>query len=55
MGTVGETTKADTLHHGFGLQNIGLAAKKYHGNISVRIEEAEVRLFVLEVMLMNDN
>ena len=53
MGKVGVTTKKDAIYHGFGLQNIELAAKKYQGNISIRTEEGEVRIFVLEVMLMN--
>lgn len=53
MGSIRKTTKKDSIHHGFGLQNIEFATKKYNGDISVRVEKGETRLFILEIMLMN--
>ncbi len=51
---IGKTSKKDSMNHGFGLQNIQLAAKKYQGQMVTKVEEQENHhVFVLEIMLMN--
>lgn len=50
----GKTSKKDKLNHGFGLQNIRLAAEKYGGEVNVEIyKEKDESIFSLEIMLMN--
>jgi sensor histidine kinase YesM len=46
-----ETTKQDTLNHGYGLINIRKVAQKYYGDIDISQEE---NMFTLMVMLMID-
>ena len=46
-----ETTKQDTLNHGYGLVNIRKVAQKYYGDIDISQEE---NMFTLMVMLMID-
>jgi hypothetical protein len=46
------STKGDPIHHGFGLDNINLAVKKYNGQMACRVEEeAGQQYFVLEIIL----
>ncbi|MEL7659010.1 MAG: ATP-binding protein, partial [Bacillota bacterium] len=49
-----ETTKKDTVDHGFGLENIRMTAEKYKGGIECRIIEKEdsTKMFSLEIMLL---
>jgi sensor histidine kinase regulating citrate/malate metabolism len=49
----GITTKSDKSDHGFGLENIRLAAEKYNGSVECEIiQDAEMhRWFCLEIML----
>jgi sensor histidine kinase regulating citrate/malate metabolism len=48
------TSKKDYINHGFGIENIRLAADKYNGSIEYTIIEDEKgqKLFCLEVMVM---
>ena len=47
------TTKEDTNNHGFGLENIRMAAEKYKGDVQFHIvEEENKQVFCLEIMLM---
>lgn len=48
------TSKKDYINHGFGIENIGLAADKYNGSVEYTIIEDErgQKLFSLEVMVM---
>ena len=51
-----KTMKKDSINHGFGLQNIRMAAEKYQGSMAARMEKTENgMIFVLELMLMNQS
>jgi hypothetical protein len=47
------TTKEDTNNHGFGLENIRMAAEKYKGDVQFHmVEQENKQIFCLEIMLM---
>lgn len=52
-----KTTKSDDINHGFGIQNIELAVKKYNGMLREQITALEDRLsvFTLEIILFTTN
>lgn len=52
-----KTTKPDDINHGFGIQNIELAAKKYNGMLRKQITalEDQLSIFTLEIMLFTTN
>jgi hypothetical protein len=46
------STKREPICHGFGLENINLAVKKYKGQMACRVEtEEEQQYFILEIIL----
>lgn len=49
-----KTSKNDSINHGFGLENMRIAADKYNGNVEINIIEDEngQKLFCLEVMII---
>lgn len=48
----GRTTKKDRINHGFGLENMKLAAKRYHGELHTCINTENGKpFFVLDIMM----